>query len=108
MVDMGFTLEDLERLPPGLSLPFHGILRRCSDSHANGWPVEAYKLIGSQDLALMHGDDDFIRDERQRRVSRAPAATTRIQPDSASVSDGLEHLEEFVGPLRFPRDYRIR
>ena len=108
MVDMGFTLEDLERLPPGLSLPFHGILRRCRDSPANGWPVEAYKLIGRQDLALMHGDDDFIRDERQRRVSRAPAATTRIQPDSASVSDGLEHLEEFVGPLRFPRDYRIR
>jgi anaphase-promoting complex subunit 1 len=22
--------------------------------------------------------------------------------------DGLEHLEDFVGPLRFPRDYRIR
>ena len=49
MVDMGFTLEDLERLPPGLSLPFHGILRRCRDSPANGWPVEAYKLIGRQE-----------------------------------------------------------
>ena len=105
MTEMGFKVEDLERLPPGLALPFHGILRCCRDSPSNNLPAEAYALIGRHDLALMYGDVDLIRDAKLRH---SQLATAKMRPDSAAAPDGLEHLEEFVGPLRFPRDYRIR
>ena len=105
MTAMGLTVEDVERLPPGLAQPFHGMLRCCRDVPTNGLSEEAYSLIGRHDLALMYGDVDLIRDAKQRQ---AQLATAKTQTDGSGVYDGLEHLEEFVGPLRFPRDYRIR
>ena len=104
MAEMGFTLDDLERLPPGLALPFQGILRCCTDMPSSGLPAEAYALIGRKDLALMYDDAELARLSSQRRPADAPKKTIQETP----VADGLEHLEQFVGPLRFPRDYRIR
>jgi len=106
MGETGFKVDDLERLPLGLAIPFLGTLQYNRRTPANGLPAEAYELIGRRDLALIHGDDLSVlrkeskRNDRPRRV--------KLLDDAEPVSDGLEHLESFVGPLRFPRDYRIR
>ena len=52
----------------------------------------------------MYDDAELARLSSQRRPADAPKKTIQETP----VADGLEHLEQFVGPLRFPRDYRIR
>jgi len=106
MGEMGFKVEDLERLPLGLAIPFHGTLQYNRHTPANGLPAEAYELIGRRDLALIHSERGLS--VLRRSEENEAQATTNLLDDAEQTCDGLEHLEGFVGPLRFPRDYRIR
>jgi anaphase-promoting complex subunit 1 len=54
MVAEGFGLPDLDRLPPGVSLPLRHVLNRCRESPPADWPAHAYVLVGREDLASTH------------------------------------------------------
>lgn len=68
MVDEGFHLHDIDRLPYGVALPLRESLRSCRHMPPGDWPREAYLLVGRNDLAMMDassmcssngdGDDD--------------------------------------------------
>ena len=96
MTQLGMTICDLERIPQGLALPLHIALRAARASPSSDWSKEAHALIGRKDMIRMCDDDDVLK---EKRVKNSPNITN---------ADGLEHLESFIGPLRFPRDYRIR
>ena len=50
MVRLGVTLAVLETLPLGLSLPLQEAAAQCREDPPEGWPSEAYELIGRSDL----------------------------------------------------------
>lgn len=54
MVAEGFGLPELDRLPPGVSLPLRHALDRCREAPPGNWPAQAYVLIGREDLASTH------------------------------------------------------
>jgi hypothetical protein len=48
---IGFTLSDLERVPFGIALPLREALPACRHSPPGCCDIEAYALVGRQDLA---------------------------------------------------------
>ncbi len=70
MVEEQIRLQDLEDIPYGIALPFREALRACRYfllytityqtygvryDPPDNWPVEAYVLIGREDLAKQAG-----------------------------------------------------
>ena len=53
MADAKFSFDELESLPVGISLPLQDALHSCRARPPDGWPVEAYRLVGRSDLALL-------------------------------------------------------
>lgn len=45
--------EDLETLPPAVSLMIKDVMHRCRESPPSNWPVHTYELIDRQDLAVL-------------------------------------------------------
>lgn len=48
----GITQDDIDNLPPALTLTFLNIFVKCKSNPPVDWPVEAYRLIMREDLAL--------------------------------------------------------
>eukprot|EP00026_Physarum_polycephalum_P000617 Phypoly_transcript_00618.p1 GENE.Phypoly_transcript_00618~~Phypoly_transcript_00618.p1 ORF type:complete len:1448 (+),score=229.82 Phypoly_transcript_00618:543-4346(+) len=104
-------LQDLESLPMGIALPFREALRACRNDPPNTWPVEAYVLIGREDLARQaemrqkNPEAAFITEPPPRSSDVASSAET--QPDVPS--DGCDMMENNeISKLRFGRDRRLR
>jgi hypothetical protein len=55
MARQGLSVHDITSLPSGIALPLLDALQRCRVAPACDWPVEAYNLIGREDLARMAG-----------------------------------------------------
>lgn len=47
------TKEDLEILPPAISLMIKDVMHRCRECPPSNWPMHAYELIDRQDLAAL-------------------------------------------------------
>jgi len=45
--------EDLETLPPAVSLMIKDVMHRCRENPPSNWPMHAYELIDRQDLAVL-------------------------------------------------------
>ena len=76
MAEMGFTLDDLERLPPGLALPFKESCGCCTDMPSWGLPA-GRTLIGRKDLALMYDDAELASVESTSTSRRAEKDDSR-------------------------------
>ncbi|CAD7696275.1 unnamed protein product [Ostreobium quekettii] len=50
LVRWGWTLLDLQSVPFGVVLPIREALQRCKAHPPTGWPIEAYTLIGRDDI----------------------------------------------------------
>eukprot|EP00798_Chlamydomonas_sp_ICE-L_P019895 gene19895-26598_t len=51
MVKQGWTCADVETLPLGVGLPLKEAFQRVRAEPPSGWPVEAYALVGREDIA---------------------------------------------------------
>lgn len=51
MVFENFTLDDLDSLEFGVAFPLREALRSCRRCPPGNWPVDAYQLIGREDMA---------------------------------------------------------
>ena len=69
MVRLGVTLAVLETLPLGLSLPLQEAAQ-CREDPPEGWPSEAYELIGRSDL--MNFESQLSRAAFHASTSRHP------------------------------------
>lgn len=47
------TKEDLDVLPPAISLMIRDVMHRCRECPSTNWPTRAYELIDRQDLAAL-------------------------------------------------------
>jgi len=47
------TREDLEILPPAISLIIKDVMHRCRECPPSNWPMRAYELVERQDLAAL-------------------------------------------------------
>nr|XP_022333509.1 anaphase-promoting complex subunit 1-like [Crassostrea virginica]XP_022333510.1 anaphase-promoting complex subunit 1-like [Crassostrea virginica] len=104
MTDLGMTLEDLECLPIGLSLPLREAIFHCRYNPPSDWPEEPYVLIGRQDLAqlLSMGKRKIVSSPRTH-VSKPYPRTEGSQYEE----DGMEHLDQELLQLRFSEDLRV-
>lgn len=57
------TKQDLEILPPAVSLMIRDVMHRCRESPPSNWPMRAYELIDRQDLAAL---DKHLKSPRSR------------------------------------------
>lgn len=57
MVRLGFTTDELDRLPYGITQPIREALRTCQSLPGTDWPVQAYQLAHRPDLAQMASGD---------------------------------------------------
>ncbi|KAJ7525602.1 hypothetical protein O6H91_17G058400 [Diphasiastrum complanatum] len=51
MAAENFGLSELDRLPPGVSLPLRHALDNCRECPPSDWQADAYVLVGREDLA---------------------------------------------------------
>lgn len=47
------TKEDLDVLPPAISLMMRDVMHRCRECPSTNWTTQAYELIDRQDLAAL-------------------------------------------------------
>lgn len=76
MVRLGFTNDDLDRLPYGIAQPIRESLRTCQSLPGQDWPAQAYHLVLRPDLAQMVSGD----------ASHAPSRDNFRQVDKHFVS----------------------
>lgn len=50
ILDLGFTLKDLESVPFGVALPIREAIYRCREQPCPDWSEDVCLLIGRQDL----------------------------------------------------------
>ncbi|GFO33512.1 anaphase-promoting complex subunit 1, partial [Plakobranchus ocellatus] len=103
MAEMGITQRTLDSLPMGVALPLREACLMCRPYPPPDWPLPAYKLTGRQDMhelvSLTHTSPSY------RPPQSAPEEKEEVEKDDY---DGMEHLDEEVLRLRFPRDLRLK
>ncbi|KAK9766803.1 Anaphase-promoting complex subunit 1 [Basidiobolus ranarum] len=51
MIEENFQHRNLDQLPFGISLPLREAIHYCRKKPSTNWPIDAYKLIGREDMA---------------------------------------------------------
>ncbi|XP_056022198.1 anaphase-promoting complex subunit 1-like [Ostrea edulis] len=91
MTDLGMTLDDLEYLPIGFSLPLREAIFHCRYNPPSDWPEEPYVLIGRQDLAKL------LSMGKKKNVIPPGIYASKPYPSmegSQYEEDGMEHLDQ--------------
>ncbi|XP_061163277.1 anaphase-promoting complex subunit 1-like [Saccostrea echinata] len=104
MTDLGMTLDDLEYLPIGLSLPLREAIFHCRYNPPSDWPEEPYILIGRQDLSQL------LSLGKKKKVCSPGMYSYKPYPDVEGTQyeeDGMEHLDQELLRLRFSEDLRV-
>lgn len=100
LTHLGINNEDLNNLPLGVALPIREVILHCRKKPSSDWPVEAYTLIGRQDLAAAHAGTVSPPHKSKSSDSVKHVITKEDE-------DGLDHLDHEVLQLRFSQDQRI-
>ncbi|XP_068662507.1 anaphase-promoting complex subunit 1 isoform X2 [Aristolochia californica] len=135
MVAEKFGLQQLDLLPPGVSLPLRHALDKCRESPPTDWPAAAYVLVGREDLALrclenvskswengLLSTENLIRNSSPYMLHMHPVtippslsevtgfeSVKMEESDSliGSMVDGMEHMFNSSTQLRYGRDLRL-
>ena len=91
LCSQSWDLARLTSLPPALSVPLLTALADCQAAPPPGWPAEAYRLIGRDDLA----------------VTTASSPTPAHSQEELPEPDGLEGLISDLSRARWPEDQRL-
>lgn len=87
--------EDLETLPPAVSLMIKDVIHRCRESPPSNWPMHAYELIDRQDLAVL--DKHLKPSSRLQYID----SETRDYGIKDEQDDGMEFDDMVHDFLRF-------
>ncbi|KAG9443865.1 hypothetical protein H6P81_015205 [Aristolochia fimbriata] len=135
MVAEKFGLQQLDLLPPGVSLPLRHALDKCRESPPTDWPAAAYVLIGREDLALrclenaskswkngLLRTDNLIHNSLPYMLHMHPVTVPLSRSEATvfesvkmeesdsfdgSMVDGMEHMFNSSTQLRYGRDLRL-
>ncbi|KAI4480329.1 hypothetical protein M0804_010327 [Polistes exclamans] len=99
--EMGMKKEDLEILPPGVSLILKDVMHRCRERPPSNWPAKVYELIDRQDLAALgtHLNSLHMNDSNDNNGKNY--LTKDVDQD-----DGME-FDDNILKLRFNKDHRV-
>lgn len=116
-----FSFDELESLPLGISLPLQDALHSCRARPPDGWPVEAYRLVGRIDLALLAslGHSGYEKSCKiwsdyksiafwRRTYSTLLFANVNIEPQTADAGSYLPHDKDDGSCNRVPYVYTRR
>ncbi|XP_029162825.1 anaphase-promoting complex subunit 1-like isoform X3 [Nylanderia fulva] len=99
--EMGMTKDDLEILPPAISLIIRDVISKCKECPPLNWPMYAYEFIERQDLVALN---------KLLQPSSKLQCKTFIDKtkDSEKVKqgDGME-FDYTILKLRFRKDQRV-
>ncbi|KAF0515978.1 putative Anaphase-promoting complex subunit 1 [Gigaspora margarita] len=117
IVNIGYTINDIDALPCGLALPLREAIRKCREDPPSDWPGEAYILVGREDLAeLTFGMPIGYIHARGNRMEMKPKnimqiVESTIPPISPQDQDedinGTEISNHEITDLRFGNDKRL-
>ncbi|XP_020285295.1 anaphase-promoting complex subunit 1 isoform X2 [Pseudomyrmex gracilis] len=98
--EMNMTKEDLDVLPPAISLMIRDVMHRCRECPSTNWPTRAYELIDRQDLAAL--DKHSKQSSRLKRID----GETKDYGIKDEQDDGME-FDNTILKLRFSKDHRV-
>ncbi|CAG8511711.1 11496_t:CDS:2, partial [Dentiscutata heterogama] len=117
IVNIGYTINDIEALPCGLALPLREAIRKCREDPPSDWPGEAYILVGREDLAeLTFGMPIGYIHARGNRMEMKPKNIMQIvestippisPQDQNEDINGTEISNHEITDLRFGNDKRL-
>ena len=96
MVAEEFGLPDLDRLPPGISLPLRHALDECREVPPGDWPVQAYVLVGRDDLAYRHLEVSI----KLKAVGNCGGRSSLVYPTSVNNTDDVWMVAPYMLHLR--------
>ncbi|XP_059145256.1 anaphase-promoting complex subunit 1-like isoform X2 [Physella acuta] len=103
MTELDLTQRDIDCLPVGISVPMREACLICRSQPPSDWPQSAYILIGRQDLS------ELASLKVAATGVKHPESTPREREDvEKEDEDGMEHLDDEVLKLRFPKDLRLQ
>ena len=89
-------------------------MAELSTADARGEKHKMYAIANRKIESSRDGIDDDDDDDNfgtkiasARRASASSAVGLKSSDDAFDAYDGMDHIEAFVGPLRFPKDRRI-
>ncbi|XP_012535623.1 anaphase-promoting complex subunit 1 isoform X2 [Monomorium pharaonis] len=97
--EMDMRKEDLETLPPAVSLMIRDVMHRCRESPPSNWPTHAYELIDRQDLAVL---DKHLKPSLKLQYPDGEMRDYGIKDED----DGME-FDNMILKLRFSKDHRV-
>ncbi|XP_070511648.1 anaphase-promoting complex subunit 1 isoform X2 [Cardiocondyla obscurior] len=97
--EMGMRKEDLETLPPAISLMTKDVMYRCRESPPSNWPAHTYELVDRQDLTVL---DKHLKASSKWQYTDNETKEYGIKDDD----DGME-FDDMILKLRFSKDHRI-
>ncbi|CAL1682145.1 unnamed protein product [Lasius platythorax] len=98
--EMGMTKEDLEILPPAISLMIKDVMHRCRECPPSNWPMHAYELVDRQDLAAL---DKHLKPSSKLQYIDGETKDYGIKDEQ---DDGME-FDDTILKLRFSKDHRV-
>ncbi|KAK3260953.1 hypothetical protein CYMTET_30118, partial [Cymbomonas tetramitiformis] len=84
MVECGFGLEELDRVPCGVALPLREALAMCRAAPPSGWPPAAFTLVGREDLAAAAAAAEDAEAPRGQADDEEHQETGRGSPPGAA------------------------
>lgn len=79
------TKQDLEILPPAVSLMIKDVMHRCRECPPSNWSMRTYELIDRQDLAAL---DRHLKPPKSRRY--VDSETKNYAVKDLEQDDGME------------------
>ncbi|XP_014469767.1 PREDICTED: anaphase-promoting complex subunit 1-like [Dinoponera quadriceps] len=99
--EMDMTKQDLETLPPAVSLIMRDVMHRCRECPPSNWPMRAYELIDRQDLAAL---DRHLKPAKSRQY--VDGETKNYTVKDPEQDDGMG-FDDTILKLRFSKDHRV-
>ena len=93
---LGLTKQELETLPPGISIPLWDAIFYTKKNPPAGWSTESYSLISRDDLVALDNFDNI-------RYNSLNKYTEEFDSDP----DGFSNINKEILRLLFPKDQRV-
>eukprot|EP00520_Triparma_pacifica_P000379 CAMPEP_0118642732 /NCGR_PEP_ID=MMETSP0785-20121206/5991_1 /TAXON_ID=91992 /ORGANISM="Bolidomonas pacifica, Strain CCMP 1866" /LENGTH=1040 /DNA_ID=CAMNT_0006534301 /DNA_START=27 /DNA_END=3146 /DNA_ORIENTATION=- len=124
LVDERMSSSSLHNIPSGIALPILEAVHSTRSTPPEGWPAEAYHLIGREDLALTHAISEGLikkpkptSPEKRFQASQSkheheyssstPATITTVDEEDKEDKDGLVLVTKYAAML-FNEDSRVK
>ncbi|XP_025163872.1 anaphase-promoting complex subunit 1 isoform X2 [Harpegnathos saltator] len=99
--EMDMTKQDLEILPPAVSLMIRDVIHRCRECPPSNWPMRVYELVDRQDLAAL---DRHLKPPKSRQY--VDGETKNYTVKDPEQDDGMG-FDDTILKLRFSKDHRV-